>query len=226
MAKIGRQSASVKVGRMPTWINDTADQAQWEARFIGILKRDYGNSDSTISAILRNEELVRICAVKIRSYVDKEATSWLYKQRKARGAEYKRQFEIAIAGMYAAIVLYTDQGNQAAAMYLRTLGIELLGQLEHCEAAFATKRHGRDRAHSTLSECHLFLEAVLGQAVTFVTLANLVNAGCEADWNIPKEPITEEHIRKNLSAFKRNNPLWHNEIDAYLKLPPLHPATK
>jgi len=226
MAKNGRQTASDKVGREPDWINDTANRAEWNGRFIEILKRDYGNSDSTILAILSNEELVQYCPEKIRCYANKEATIWLYEQRKARGAVFKRRLEIAIAGMQVAIDFYTDQGNQAAVMVLRRLGTELLEKLDLCKVAFATKRHGRDRAHSILSECHLFLEARLGQTVSFVTLANLVNAGYEADGNIPKEPITEEHIRKNLTLFKCNNPLWHSAIDAYAKLSPVDSATK
>jgi hypothetical protein len=221
-----RQTRSAKVGLEPAWIKDTANQAEWIIRFISILKRDYGNLDSTISAILNNEKVAQNCAVKIRSYVDKEVTVWLYGQRKARGAKYKRQFEIAIAGMQAAIALHTEQGNQAVVMNLRELSIQLSGQLDRCKAAFATKRHGRDRAHSTLSECISYLEALLGKPVTFVSLANLVNAGYEADGKLPEEPTTEEHIRKNLAAFRRNNPLWSNKIDPHINLPSADQGTK
>jgi hypothetical protein len=219
MTKARRHIRSTEVGRAPAWINDTANQAEWNRRFMSLLKRDYENLDPDISAILSNEKVAQECAVKIRSYVDKEATVWLYGERKARGAKYKRRLEIAIAGMHVAIGLYTDQGNQAAATYLRGLGIELLGQLERCKSAFETKRHGRDRAHSTLSECSSYLEERLGKSVTYVTLANLVNAGYEADGKPPEEPVTDEHIRKNLAAFRRNNPLWHNKINENLKLP-------
>jgi hypothetical protein len=98
--------------------------------------------------------------------------------------------------------------------------------LDRCELAFATKRHGRDRAHSILSECRSFLEERLGKSVTYVTLANLVNAGHEADGKTPEEPITEEHIRKNLTAFRNNNPLWRNKIDPHIKLPSIELETK
>jgi hypothetical protein len=221
-----RQTRSAKVGREPAWIKDTANQAEWNDRFISILKRDHRNSDSTISAILNNERVAQNCAVKIRSYVDKEVTVWLYGQRKARGAKYKRKFEIAIAGMQAAIALYTDQGNQAVVTDLRGLSIQLSGHLDRCKAAFATKRHGRDRAHSTLSECNSYLEALLGKPVTFVSVANLVNAGYEADGKLPEELITEEHIRKNLATFRRNNPFWSNKIDPHIKLPSDDQGTK
>jgi hypothetical protein len=77
-----------------------------------------------------------------------------------------------------------------------------------CKAAFATKRHGRDRDHSFLLECQSFLRKGLGRSVSYVTLANLVNAGYEVEGDPPNEPITEEEIRKNLANFKRNNPLW------------------
>jgi hypothetical protein len=226
MAKIGRQTTSDKAGREPAWIRDKANQAEWTGRFIGILKRDYGSSDSAISAILSIEELVQMCALKMRCYANKEATRWLYKQRKARGAVFKSRLEIAIAGMQVAIDFYTDQGNQSAVLVLRGLGTELSEKLDLCKVAFATKRHGRDRAHSILSECHLFLEARLGQAISFVTLANLVNAGYEADGILLKEPISEEQIRKNLTLFRCNNPLWDNAMDAYAMLTPVNPATK
>src|SRR4029077_8174347 len=211
MSKIGRQRAAIKVARVPGWIDDTGNQEEWNGRFIGILNRDYGNSDSTISVILGNEKLARICAVKIRSYVDKGVTVWLYEQRKARGAKHMKQLEIALAGMNAAISLYTDRGNQSAAKYVGTLAIELSGELGRCKEAYASKRHGRDRAHSILSECRSFLESNSGQSVTYATLANLVNAGYEADGYLPEEPVTEEHVRKNLAHFKRNNPAWRNE---------------
>jgi hypothetical protein len=223
--KIRSHAALVRAGRKPTWINDTANQAKWSGQLIGILKRDYRNTDSTISAILNNEKLAEMCAVKIRSYVDKGITDWLYRERRDRGANFRRQLEIAIAGLHVAIGLYADQGNEVVAAYLREREIELSAQLERCKAAFATKRHGRDRAHSTLSECHSFLETHLGKHVTNATLANLVSAGYEADGNISKEPITEEHIRKNLATFRRNNPLWRNHLDPSLKLPP-DPETK
>ncbi len=226
MSETKRRTATTRVVPLPGWIKDKANQEEWIARFIRILKRDYSNLDSTISAILSNEELARACATKIRSYLDKAVTVYLYKQRKARGATEKKQLEIAIAGMNAAAGLYTERGNQAEAMHLGTLAIELSAELGRCKTAFATKRHGRDRAHSTLRECQLFLESHLQRAVTHATLANLMNAGYEADGNSPKNPVTEEHIRKNLAAFRRNNPVWHNKIAPRSAVPFAHPATK
>jgi len=221
MTKARRHIGFMEVACAPAWIYDIANQAEWNTRFISLLKKDYKNLDPDISAILSNERVAQECATKIRSYVDKEVTAWLYAQRKARGAQNKRQLEISIAGIQQAIELYTDRGNQAVATNLRGLGIELLGQLGRSKSAFETKRHGRDLAHSTLSECSSYLEERLGKSVTYGTLANLVNAGYEADGKPLEEPVTEEHIRKNLAAFRRNNPLWRNKIDEYLKLPPV-----
>jgi hypothetical protein len=207
MTKIGRQA--VRGTQTPSWINDRESQTKWNSRFINILRRDYLNSDSTISAILGNERLSKICATKIRSYVDKGVTIFWYEQSKARGAKHKRRLEQAIAGMNAAVGLYSDRGDQATAHFLGTLAIGLSQELGRCKEAFATKRHGRDRDHSFLLECHSFLQRVLGQLVTHVTLANLLNAGYEADGSPLKEPVTEEQIRKNLTNFKLNNTLWH-----------------
>ena len=193
---------------MPNWIPDKENQREWNGQFIGILKKDYMDSDTAISAILGDERLSQICATKIRSYVDKGVTIWWYQQSKARGAKYKEQLKIAIGGLRAAIVLCVIRGNQESASSLGMLADEFSRELGRCRQAFATKRHGRDRDHSFLFECHSFLRRELSQPVTYVTLANLVNAGYEAEGNPLKEPITEEQIRKNLANFKRNNPLW------------------
>jgi hypothetical protein len=226
MVKIRGRTAAAKVRGKPAWIGDTANQKQWNDRFIAILKRDYKSSDSTVAAILGNERLAQKCATRVRSYVDKRATAWLYAQRKARGAARTRQLKIALAGLNAAIDFYTERGNQANANYLGGLTKDLSEVFERCKAAYATKRHGRDRAHSTLSECHFFLESELRRPVTYATLANLVNGGFEADGNAFGEPITEEHLRKNLTAFRRSNPSWRNDIGPRFRPRLTDPATK
>ncbi|MGD0922927.1 MAG: hypothetical protein ABSA70_14365 [Terriglobia bacterium] len=209
MIKPGKRTGDVKGAPDPAWTRDTANQSMWNGQFIGILKRDYVNSDVAISAILRDEQLSQLCATKIRSYVGKNVSAWLYEQRKARGAKLKRQLEIAVAGLRAAIGLCMDGGKKELLLPLGLLADEFSQQLGRCKQAFATKRHGRDRDHAILYECHSFLQEKLGQPVTYVTLANLVNAGYEADGGPLKEPVDEEQIRKNLANFKRNNPLWH-----------------
>jgi hypothetical protein len=57
-----------------------------------------------------------------------------------------------------------------------------------------------------LHDCKVFLESVLGHRITYSTLANLVNAGFEADRKPLKDPVTEERLRKNLEAFRDRNP--------------------
>jgi hypothetical protein len=208
MTKSGSRTGAVRGARMPAWKADKENQRKWNGQFISILKRDYSNSDSAISAILGNERLSQICATKIRSYVDKGVTIWWYEQSKAKGARHKGRLEQAIAGMNAAVSLYLDRGNQGTAQNLGELAIGLSQELGRCKEAFATKRHGRDRDHSFLFECHSFLQTELGQPVTYVTVANLVNAGYEAEGSPLKEPVSDEQIRKNLVNFKRNNPLW------------------
>ena len=223
MSKTGRKAAR-KVAPLPGWVKDTANQREWNERFVGVLKANYENLDPTVSLILGDEKLAQICAVKVRSYIDERTTAWLYGQRKARGAEQKKQLETAIAGMNTAISLYTDRGDQQVANYLDFIAIELSGALGRCKTAFATKRHGRDRAHSILSECQSFLESALGRSVAYATLATLVNAAYEANGKALEEPVTEEHVRKNLAAFRRNNPLWCNNIDPGASAP-VDPAT-
>jgi hypothetical protein len=213
----------VRSACLPTWFCDRKNQREWDSRFIGLLKRDYLNLDAVISTILKDERLSLVCAMNIRSYVDKGVTTWIYEQRKARGAKHKKQLEIAIAGLRAAVGLSMNRGNQELTSHLGMLADEFSRELGRCKEAFATKRHGRDRAHSILYQCQLFLESQLAQPVTFVTLANLVNAGYEADGNLPEEPVTEEQIRKSLANFKRNSPLWSN--DPRFELRVIDPAT-
>ena len=209
MTKTKRRTGTISGARMPSWIIDKEDQRKWNGQFIRILKKDYLNSDSAISSILSNERLSQICATKVRSYVDKNVTICWYKQSKARGAKYKEQLKIAIGGLRAAIALCAIRGNQESASSLGMLADEFSRALGRYKQAFATKRHGRDRDHSFLFECRSILQKELRQPVTYVTLANLVNAGYEADESPLKEPVSEEQIRKNLANFKRNNPLWH-----------------
>jgi hypothetical protein len=192
--------------KQPTKHGKNARTPRWDDYFIDILKRDYNKLDGVIAAILKNEHLARMCAVKISTYVDKGVSDWLYKGRKSRGAKHKKSLEIAIAGINKAIIIYRDRGRQKEALYLSSLAVELSGELGRSKEAFGTKRHGRDRAHFILYDCKLFLESVLGHRITYSTLANLVNAGFEADRNPPKDPVTEEQLRKNLEAFQDRNP--------------------
>ena len=209
MVRTGRRISEVKGARVPTWIQDKADQSIWNDRFVGILKRDYKNSDAVISTILSDQRLSLLCATKIRSYVDKDVSACLYEQRKVRGAKVKKQLEIAVVGLRAAIDLCMDGGKRELLLPLGMLADEFSQQLGRWRRAFARKRHGRDRDHAILHECHSFLQKELGIPVTYVTLANLVNAGYEADGKPPEELVDEERIRKNLTNFKRNNPLWY-----------------
>jgi len=177
----------------------------WNDRFLKILKRDYRNLDPLVASILENPRVAQTCAMLIRAYVDKGVTDWLYKDRKIRGDKHKKRLDTAIAGIKEAISLYGDRGNKEKAVYLSRLAGELVAERERCKEAFSTKRHGRDRAHFILYECQSFLESQLGKRPTYATLANLVTACFEADGNLPDEPVTEEHVRRNLENFTSRN---------------------
>jgi hypothetical protein len=199
-------STPIMARKQPTKHYNNSRTPPWDDRFIAILKRDYIKVDGVIAAILKNERLARTCAVKISTYVDKDVSGRLYKTRKIRGAQHKKRLQISIAGINEAISLYRERGRQAEAVYLSTLALELSAQLGMVREAYGTKRHGRDRSHLILYDCKVFLESVLGDRITYPTLANLVNAGFEADGNLSKDPITEEQLRKNLEAFQERNP--------------------
>jgi hypothetical protein len=213
MIKAGKRPRAVRRTPIPRWISDKENQRKWNGQFIKMLKRDYANSDAAITAIVSNERLSDLCATRIRFYVDKSVTNCLNEQTRVRGIKHTKQLEIAIAGLRAAIDLSANRGNQKLALQLGTLADDFSQELGRCKQAFATKRRGRDRDHSILYECRIFLESELRQSVTNKTLTNLVNIGYEADGNPPKDPITEEHVRKNLAHFKRKNPSWRNDVD-------------
>jgi hypothetical protein len=226
MAKVRRRIRKTGRARVPAWIRDKARQSKWNNEFIAILKRDYQGSDATISAILSDELLSQRCATRIRSYVDKGVTLRLNLERKARGAKTTQQLKTAIAGFDAAIDLHANTPRQELVPALRAVRENLSQALGRCKKAFATKRHGRDRDHAILYECYSFLQAELEQPVTYVTLANLVNAGFDAGGSPSTELIDEEKVRKNLANFKRNNPLWSNELAPRLKPLLVEPETK
>jgi len=203
----------------------------WNDKFIEILKEKCAKLDAAIATILKDQRVSQLCATKIRSYVDKDVSAWLYAQRKDRGAKRKKQLQTAVEGLRAASDLCTELGKRESAEHLGKLVDEFSQALARCEQAFATKRHGRDRDHAILLECHSFLQAALKQPLTFATLANLVNAGYEADGNVLQEPVDEEQIRKNLASFKQNNPLGHlyvsaGQAPAQVVPPPGDPETK
>jgi hypothetical protein len=211
--KSKKKEGTVRSAQKPGWIADKENQRKWNSEFMRILRRDYSNSDASISAILRDKLLSEGCATRVRSYVDKRVALCLNQQTKARGIKHKKQLEIAIAGLGVASCLLINRGNQGLATSLGVIADEFSRELGRCKQAFGTKRRGRDRDHSILYECHSFLESKLRRPVTNKTLAHLVTAGFEADGNHLKEFVTEEEIRKNLAHFKTKNPLWRNSVD-------------
>jgi hypothetical protein len=207
-AKSVRRRRRVTSALEPSWISDPGNQRQWNARFRKILARDYVNLDSTISAIVSDDWISQQCANKIRAYVDRSATAWWYRRSKRRGADVKDKLRRSVDGLRAAVELCESRGDLVAASFLARLVDQFSLALGRYKQAFATKPHGRDRDHSFLLECSSFLERALGQSITYVTLANLVNAAFEADRTTLVEPISEEHLRKNLDNFRRNNAWW------------------
>lgn len=208
MTKAGTRTVrrTKRPGR-PAWADDQANQEAWAKRFTAIL-RNTGGDDGTISAILGDPNLSRMCAVRIRSYVDEGSGDWLNHQRKTRRHKHKKLLECAIEGLNAAIDLLQDSGDQQGTQYLAVLALQFSAALGRSKQAFSVKRHGRDCPHSTLYEARAYLEARLGRDVTYPALADLVNAGYEADGRAPQHPVTEEQIRKNLTYFKRRNPIY------------------
>jgi hypothetical protein len=209
--KVRRGRKPLKGIQKPAWVDDPAKQAEWERCFTNALKT-YQALDGVVSAILGNKFLLSRSAVSVRSYVDKGVTDFLNRVRKERGAKHKKDLEVAIAGLNKAIALLSVRGDTLAVQSISSIAIDFSRELGRCREAFATKRHGRDQAHSILSEFHSFLENNLGRSVTYSSLANLVIAGYEAE-GICNEVISEEQIRKNLTKFRKNNPYWRDEIN-------------
>lgn len=206
--KARRNAKAARTARARHWISDKENQAEWNQKFKKILKADHEGTDSVISAILSNDQLSQLVATRIRMYVDADVALCLNEQTRADGIKYRNRLETDIAALRAARDMETERRNKGLALELGSLVDIYSHALEQCKQAFGTKRRGRDRDHSILCECKRFLESQLQHPVTNNALASLVNAGFDADGNSAKEPVTEEHIRKNLTHFKRRNPFW------------------
>jgi hypothetical protein len=202
----------VRRGLRPEWIDDKRNQKEWIGRFMKILNTGHG-SDATIARMVEVEALARACAIKIRSYVDLDVSTWLYQERKRRVNKEKKTLETALRGMNAAVEIY-EKRNPDLALFFGNIALELSSVLGRTGDASETKRHGRDRAQAILYECRLLLESNLGTKVTHKTLVNLLSAGYEADGNPLEEPITESTVRKNEVNFKRNNPAFCKTIES------------
>jgi len=63
--KTGRRTEAVKRARIPAWIQDKANQAMWNDKFIRKLKKNYENLDTAIALILGDQQLSQLCVPKI-----------------------------------------------------------------------------------------------------------------------------------------------------------------
>jgi hypothetical protein len=227
--KASVRTKAARIAGVRRWISDKDNQRQWNQRFKKILREYYEGSDSTISAILSDDHLSELVGMQIRMYVDPDVTLFLNEEKKARGIKKKNQLETAIAGLRAARDIETELCNKDLASELDLLADKYSQALHRCKPAFGTKRRGRDRDQSMLCQVQNFLESALLYSATNKTIANLVNAGFHADGNLEQKTVNEDVIRKNLAHFKRNNPLWQNEIaPAFARnfQPPDQPETK
>ena len=227
--KASVRTKAARIAGVRRWISDKDNQREWNQRFNEILRGYYEGLDFSISAILGDDQLSKRVATRIRAHVDPDVTLFLNEEKKARGIKKKNQLETAIAGLRAARDIETELCNKDLASELVLLADKYSQALQRCKPAFGTKRRGRDRDQSMLCLFQNFLESKLQHPVTNKTIANLVNAGFHADDNLKQKAVNEDVIRKNLAHFKRNNPLWQNEIaPAFARnfQPPDQPETK
>jgi hypothetical protein len=196
------------------WLRNPDEQKEWTASFLRALKT-YAHSDPVISTILQNPQARETCAVKIRTYVDKGVTAWLYQERNDRKMSHKKLLKSAIEGLRAAAKLQQERDG-AVAQKLGEMASGFSETLKHLTEIYETKRHGVGRSHGTLRECQIYLQEILNRHITYTTLANLVNAGLAAEGGTDADEslITEEQIRKNLSRFAVGSPAWGQALDA------------
>jgi hypothetical protein len=179
------------------------NQQRWTAEFAAKL-REVEKTDATISAILRDDWVVRQCATQVRLYADTTVSAYFYRDRQRRGKRQVAALKTAIKGIAVAAAFYADFGNQSAETQLKSYQADLSAILHRCKQAYSSKRHGRDRDHTILVRLQGFLEKQVGQ-VTNSTLATLVNKAMEVDGHAGSERFTEETVRKNLKAFRGKN---------------------
>jgi hypothetical protein len=192
-----------RIVRKPSWIADVKNQERWTREFAEKL-REIEELDPAIETILGNHHLLRDCAAQVRLYSDLSVTTYLRQERKFRGRKQVVRLKAAIKGIGEAVEFYVEFRNQTAASQLEYYKRDLSKNLQRSRQAYSSKRHGRDRDHGILVRLQGLLGKRLG-TVTNATLATLVNKAMEVDGQPGSERFTEETVRKNLNAFRRNN---------------------
>ena len=191
------------------------DQKSWNDRLIKTLRANH-KGDTMIESLIRNDKLCRTLGGLLRFYVDKKFTDGMYHARKSRGAEHQQKLVTARIGLETAVQLLAEAREYGRAVSLIPLIEHFSAQMGRLKEAYSTKRLGRDRAHFILYACQVVGEAGLKRSISFVTLADLVNASFEADGQQDYVPATEEHIRKNFSTLDKNSPRIRALVDYYL----------
>jgi hypothetical protein len=180
----------------------------WDDRFIRTLNQDY-RGDPVCLRITANEGFARVVARMIKRYVDSRFTKTLYADRKKRIWAYRATAKKAIDGLEAAAALYRVREPEAAALFM-TKAAELHEQLLRADVLLHVEGHGRLYDYGIRVEARTELEKYLGP-VSYVTLANLVNAACNVEGPNAEgdSPIVDaDMIRKNLDNFLARNPFW------------------
>src|SRR2546429_435791 len=197
--------AKDRLGRTSKERKMTKDRPSWEERFVQILNRDY-RDDPVCQRIGTDRELALQVGTMMKSYVDKGLTKELAAERKARVGAYRSELVKAVDGLEAAAKLHRHRDPARAAAW-QSDAAEFEAELPRADELLDTKRHGRERDHGILDSIRQVLGKRVGP-VTLVTLANLVNAGLEADGQDDGDPVTEDDVRKALKHFLDRNPNW------------------
>jgi hypothetical protein len=182
--------------------------ATWEERFLAILREHYRH-DETCLRIASNDEFGKYCGTMMRRYVSPEFREAMDEDRRKRMERRREELVKAIDGLESAANLYRPHEPETAALF-QIKAAELIGQKERVDQLLDTKRHGRFRDEGILDIAKQEMEKHVGP-VTYETLANLVNAGFEADGQETDEGATvnAESLRRNLANFRSRNPNWN-----------------
>jgi hypothetical protein len=143
----------------------------------------------------------RLIFVCLRAYIEKRDRPQLDRDRKKREKAHRSIIRRGVR----------EYGVPPA------VGVWLHGRADE---AFDTKRMGLARQTESLAWLESYIEAKCGKPISAEDLASLIGAALEA---LAGRPFVAdpETVRRELSRFKRRNPLWMKLLKAEFQKPPI-----
>jgi hypothetical protein len=187
-----------------------------------------GDRDPYCDRITANPELARRVGMYFRTYVDSTVTQAAYDQRKKDMDADRAVLETAINGLeasanilrgdYARLRIFGPHPETVVGFHIWATRFQDV--LPGVDEMHDVRRHGRFLDTSFLDYAQRETERLLGEPMSYETLARLVNAAMVADApnqhfgdleaNPDRDSVTADSLRKVLERFRANNPNWNS----------------